>query len=232
MMRTIGLIGGMSWESSREYYGIINRAVRQRCGGLHSAPLVMWSLDFAPVEELQRANRWNEAARVLQAAARSLTAAGAECLLICTNTMHKVADAVAEVVDIPLLHIADATAAAVRFRGLRRVGLLGTRFTMEEEFYRARLGRQGDLEVMIPEPEERRLIDEIIFKELCLGRVEAHSRRRYRQIIAKLVERGAEGILLGCTEIGLLIKADDARVPLFDSTRIHALAAVDWALAG
>jgi aspartate racemase len=231
-MRTIGLIGGMSWESSAEYYRLINEAVKQRLGGLHSARSVLLTVDFAEIEAMQQAGRWDDAGVVLAEAARSLERAGADCLVLCTNTMHKVADRITTAVSLPFIHIGDATAAAIRERGLRRVGLLGTRFTMEEAFYRGRLADRHGLEVLVPEAAERALVNRVIYEELCLGVVREESRAQYRAIMGRLVEQGAEGIILGCTEITLLVSEADSTVPLFDTTRLHALAAVEFALAG
>jgi aspartate racemase len=231
MMRTIGLIGGMSWESSAEYYRLINEAVKARLGGLHSARSVMLTVDFAEIEAMQTTGRWDEASIVLAEAARSLERAGADCLILCTNTMHKVADALSGAVGIPLIHIADATAAAIRGRGLRRVGLLGTRFTMEEAFYRGRLAAQHGLEVRVPEADDRAMVNRVIYEELCLGVTRAESRAQYREVIGRLVAQCAEGVILGCTEITLLVSQADSAVPLFDTTRLHALAAVEFALA-
>jgi aspartate racemase len=228
-MRTIGLLGGMSWESTAEYYRRVNELTRERLGGLHSARCVLYSLDFAEIEQLQVEGRWEEAAEVLAEAAKALETAGADLLLICTNTMHKVADHVDVSVRIPLLHLADATAEAVRATGLHRVGLLGTAFTMEQDFYRGRLERHG-LEVMIPDAEARRRIHRVIYEELCLGVVREESRDAYRAVIRDLVEAGAEGVVLGCTEIELLIGPEDSPVPLFATTRLHAEAAVRLAL--
>ncbi|MFB7123422.1 aspartate/glutamate racemase family protein [Kitasatospora sp. NPDC056273] len=230
-MKTIGLIGGMSWESTAEYYRLLNRLTRERLGGLHSARLVLYSVDFAQIERLQTAGRWEEAGEVLADAARSLEAAGADLLLICTNTMHKVADQVAAAVSVPLLHLADTTAAAVRAAGLRRVGLLGTAFTMEQDFYRGRLAA-GGLDVQVPQADSRALIHRVIYEELCVGLVREESRAAYRQVIGELVAGGAEGIVLGCTEIELLVRPEDSPVPVFPTTRLHAEAAVDAALAG
>lgn len=229
-MKTIGLIGGMSWESTVSYYQFINEAIKERLGGLHSARCVLYSVDFAEIEMLQRAGRWVEATEFLLAAARSVEAAGADFVLVCTNTMHKVADALQAGLRIPLVHIADATAAHVRRAGLRRVGLLGTRFTMEEEFYRGRLAQPFGLEVLIPEAPEREVVHRVIYDELCVGCLRPESRFRLQAVMAQLVQRGAEGIILGCTELGLLIGEKDGPVPLFDTTRIHALAAVEQAL--
>ena len=229
MMR-IGLIGGMSWESSAEYYRLLNELVRERLGGLHSAECLMLSVDFAEVEQLQVTGRWDEAGAMLAAAARDLEAGGAELLLLCTNTMHKVADAVAAAVSVPVLHIADATAEAVRAAGVREVGLLGTAFTMEQPFYRDRLGGHG-LSVWVPPAEDRALVHRVIYEELCVGVVRDESRAAYQEVIGRLVERGAEGIVLGCTEIGLLVSQEHSPVPVFPTTRLHARAAVQVALS-
>jgi len=229
-MKTIGMIGGMSWESSVEYYRIVNEAVKERLGGLHSAKIAMYSVDFAEIEVLQREGRWDEATQAMIAAARQVEAGGADFLLICTNTMHKMADEVQASLRIPLLHIADAAAGAVKAQGLRRVGLLGTRFTMEGDFYRGRLAEKHGLEVLIPSLADREIVHRVIYDELVVGRIEAASQAEYLRIIAALVKDGAEGIILGCTEIGLLVQQADSHVPLFDTTRIHALAAVDLAL--
>ena len=229
-MKTIGLIGGMSWESTASYYRLINQAVKERLGGLHSASLLLHSVDFAGIEQLQRAGDWDAAGAQLAQAARGLEAAGAGALLICANTMHIVAPAIASAVQIPLLHVVDATAAAVRQAGVRRVGLLGTRFTMEQPFYVERLQQQG-LDVLLPDADGRALVHRVIYEELCQGRLLAGSRDDYRRVMAALVAQGAEGIVLGCTEIALLVDASDAAVPLFDTTELHAQAAVNWALA-
>lgn len=230
MMKTIGLIGGMSWESTAEYYRLINEGIKARLGGLHSAKLLLDSVDFAEVEEMQRADRWTEAGAVLAGSARRLEQAGANLLLICTNTMHKVAPAVTAAVSIPLLHIADPTGAAIRAAGMKRIGLLGTAFTMEEPFYRERLAERFGLETLVPDAADRRLIHRVIFDELCLGSIREESRAAFRQVIARLAEQGAEAIILGCTEIGLLVRAADSPVPLYDTTRLHAEAAVAAAL--
>lgn len=230
-MKTLGLIGGMSWESTVPYYRIVNERVRERLGGLHSAKLVLHSVDFAAIETLQRADDWATAGAILADAARGLRAAGAEAIVLCTNTMHLVAPAIEAAVDVPLLHIADATAARIRAAGLDTVALLGTRFTMERDFYRARIEAAG-IAVLIPDAADRETVHRVIYDELCLGRIRDESRAAYRAIIAGLVARGAQGAILGCTEIGLLIGEGDAPVPLFDTTRIHAEAAADWALAG
>ncbi|MGW6916868.1 aspartate/glutamate racemase family protein [Kitasatospora sp. NPDC054939] len=229
-MRTLGLIGGMSWESTAEYYRMLNRLTRQRLGGLHSARLVLYSVDFADIERLQTEGRWTEAGAVLADAARSLEAAGAELLLICTNTMHKVADQVEAAVSVPLLHLADTTAEAVRAAGLRRVGLLGTAFTMEQDFYRGRLAA-GGVDVLVPDAAGRALVHRVIYEELCQGVVREESRAAYRTVIEELAAAGAEGIVLGCTEIELLVGTEDSPVPLFPTARLHAEAAVSAALA-
>lgn len=220
----------MSWESTATYYRLINEGVRERLGGLHSAELVLYSVDFEPVEQLQVRGDWDEAGRVLARAAQGVEAAGGEVLVLCTNTMHKVAEAIEAAVDIPFLHIADATAAALKLAGHRRVGLLGTAFTMEQEFYRGRLQDQHGLEVLIPGDDDRRIVHDVIYDELCLGRVVEPSRREYGRIIDALQREGAEAVVLGCTEISLLVGEGDSPIPLFDTTAIHAAAAVDAAL--
>ncbi|MFH8446095.1 aspartate/glutamate racemase family protein [Streptomyces sp. NPDC018026] len=230
-MKTIGLIGGMSWESTAEYYRLLNEFTRDRLGGLHSARCVIYSVDFAEIEQLQVQGRWTEAGEVLAGAAQSLEAAGADLVLICTNTMHKVADVVAAAVSVPLLHLADATAKAVRASGLRRVGLLGTAFTMEQDFYRGRLEVAG-LDVRVPNAEGRGLVHRVIYEELCVGIVRDDSRVAYQKVIDELVAEGAEGVILGCTEIELLIRPEDSPVPIFPTARLHAEAAVAQALRG
>ena len=229
-MKTIGLIGGMSWESSIEYYRIINEATRAALGGLHSAKSIMYSVEFAEIEALQHAGRWDEAARILVAAAQSLEKGGADFVLICTNTMHKLYEDVQQQIEIPMLHIADATAQVIKAGGLGRVGLLGTRFTMEEDFYKGRLIEKYSLAVMVPPAAEMQAVHRIIYDELCAGKIMAASRQTYIEIINRLVGAGAEGVILGCTEIGLLVRQEDCSVPLFDTTAIHAKAAVKWAL--
>ncbi|MFJ6604872.1 aspartate/glutamate racemase family protein [Streptomyces lydicus] len=229
-MRTIGLLGGMSWESTAEYYRLLNELTRERLGGLHSARCVLYSVDFAEIERLQAEGRWEQAAEVLAEAARALESAGVDMLLLCTNTMHKVADEVAAAVSVPLLHLADTTAEAVRARGLRRVGLLGTAFTMEQDFYRGRLERHG-LTVLVPDAAARSTVHRVIYEELCLGVVREESRAAYRAVIDELVAAGAEGIVLGCTEIELLIGPEHSPVPVFPTTRLHAEAAVTRALS-
>lgn len=231
-MRTIGLIGGMSWESTAEYYKIINEAVRDRLGALHSARCLLYSVDFAEIEEMQQKGDWTAAGQVLAKAGQSLERGGADCLVLCTNTMHKVAADIQGSVQIPLLHIADATAERVQALNVRRVGLLGTRFTMEQDFYRGRLEQRYGLDVLVPGPQERALVHRVIYDELCLGQIRPASRAAYREIIERLAEEGAEGIILGCTEIGMLVAPGDSPLPLFDTTRIHAEAAVDFSLAG
>ncbi|HVO18462.1 MAG TPA: aspartate/glutamate racemase family protein [Anaeromyxobacter sp.] len=230
-MKTIGLIGGMSWESTAHYYRLLNEEVRSRLGGLHSARCLLASLDFAEIEPLQRADRWEEAGAILNRAARGLERAGAELLLICANTMHKVADQAMAGVGVPLVHIADVTADRVRAAGLHRVALLGTRYTMEQGFYRGRLEERHGLEVLVPGPEDRREVDRIIFEELVLGRLEPRSRARLASVADALAGAGAQGVIAGCTEITMLVGERDVSVPLFDTTAIHALAAVDRALA-
>jgi len=228
--KVIGLIGGMSWESSSEYYRIINQAVREKLGGLRSARCLMWSFDFGEIEALQHAGRWDDATALMIDAAQRLERGGADFFLICTNTMHRMADQVQAAVGIPLLHIADPTAERIKARGIRRVGLLGTAFTMEQDFYKGRLQSRFGLDVLVPETEDRATVHRIIYEELVQGRVEPESRDAYRQVIARLIERGAEAVILGCTEIMLLVKAEDSAVPLFDTTGIHAQAAVERAL--
>ena len=228
-LRRIGLLGGMSWESSIEYERIINTRVRRRRGGNHSADLILRSYDFAVIEQLQTEDRWDEAGRILAADARTLEAAGAGLIVLCTNTMHRVADAIEAAIDVPFLHLADTTAAAISAAGLQRVGLLGTRYTMEQDFYRARLESHG-LEVQVPEPTDRDLVHEVIFSELVRGVIRPESQRAYLDVIDRLVAAGAEGIIAGCTEIELLVAADNLAVPYFPTTELHATAAADWAL--
>jgi aspartate racemase len=230
-MKTIGMIGGMSWESSIEYYRIINEAVRTELGGLHSAKSIMYSVEFAEIEALQHQDRWDDAARILISAARSIEAGGADFVIICTNTMHKLYKNVQDSIKIPMLHIADATADAIQAEGISKIALLGTRFTMEEDFYKGRLVENYGLEVIIAAPEDMDIVHHIIYDELCAGIIKPDSKQSYANIIARLVETGAEGIILGCTEIGLLVKQADSPVPLFDTTEIHAKAAVKYALA-
>ena len=229
-MKTIGLIGGMSWESSLEYYRILNETTKATLGGLHSAPCILYSVDFAEIEKLQHQNRWDEAARRMIAAGQSLERAGADFLVLCTNTMHKLADQIQANVCIPLLHIADATAQKVQAARLRSIGLLGTRFTMEHEFYKGRLVDRYGLNVLLPDASDRETVHRIIYDELVLGTVRQESREQYIGIMEKLVRSGAQGIILGCTEIELLVREGDSPVPLFPTTRIHAIAAVEYAL--
>jgi len=229
-MKTIGLIGGMSWESSAHYYRIINQRTRELLGGLHSARSLMLSVDFSTIEQMQTGGLWGDAGRELAAAAHALQRGGADCIVLCTNTMHKVASQVASAVDIPLLHIAQPTARAICERGFKRVGLLGTRFTMEQDFYAGNLRCFGDLDVLVPDVAGRELVHRVIYEELCVGHVLDASRDAYLRVIDDLVTRGAEGVVLGCTEIMLLIGPNDAHVPLFDTTTLHAEAAVDFAL--
>jgi len=229
-MKTIGLIGGMSWESSLVYYRLINEDVKARLGGLHSAKCLMYSVDFAEIEPLQHGGRWNEATERMIEVARHVEDGGADFLLLCTNTMHKTADEIDRHVQIPLLHIADCTAEAVKRQGINKVGLLGTKFTMEDDFYRGHLIEKHGLAVIIPKEEERQTIHRVIYDELCRGEIKKRSEEQYRSVIENLIGRGADGIILGCTEIGLLVGNEDSEVPLFDTTRIHAEAAVEYAL--
>jgi aspartate racemase len=229
-MRRIGLLGGMSWESSAEYYRLLNEETRARLGGLHSADCILRSVDFAEIEEMQEAGAWTDAGRRLAVEAATLTRAGAELLLLCTNTMHKVADAITSAVDTPLLHIADATAEAIKSADLARIGLLGTAYTMEQDFYVGRLRDRHALDVLVPGAEDRQRVHKVIYDELCLGITDENSRRFFVDVMAELVERGAEGVVLGCTEIGLLVGSEDTTVPVFDTTRLHARRAVELAL--
>jgi aspartate racemase len=230
-VKTIGLIGGMSWESSSTYYQVINTATRGALGGLHSAKSIMYSVDFAELEALQAQGHWDAAADLLIDAAQKVAKGGADFILICTNTMHKLADAVQREIPLPLLHIADATADKIKAAGLQTVALLGTRFTMEEDFYKGRLTQTHGLKVLIPDTDDRQCVHDVIYEELCAGRIEKDSKRRYLDIITRLQAQGAQGIILGCTEIGLLVQQADSEVPLFDTARIHAEAAVAYALA-
>ena len=231
-MKTIGLLGGMSWQSSLHYYRLVNEGTQRRLGGLHSARCLLHSIDFAPLERLQHEGRWDEAADLLTSAAQSLERGGAELLVLCTNTMHKVADAIEARLRIPFLHIADPTAEAVARAGLRRVGLLGTRFTMEESFYKGRLEERHGLEVVVPSLDDRVEVHRVIYDELCHGRVDAGSRATFEAICARLVADGAQGIILGCTEIMMLLEPAGGDVPRFDTTTLHAAAAVEAASAG
>jgi aspartate racemase len=229
-VKTIGLIGGMSWESSIEYYRIINEVVHKKLGGLHSAISIMYSLDFAEIETLQHQGRWEEATQLMVEAARHVENGGADFVVICTNTMHRMANEVQEQIGIPLLHIADATAEKIKAQGLGKVGLLGTRFTMEEDFYRGRLIERHGLQVIIPGEKEREIVHRVIYDELVVGDIRPSSKAQYIEIIGGLVAGGAEGIILGCTEIGLLVGQEDIEVPVFDTTLIHATAAAEYAL--
>lgn len=230
-MKTIGLIGGMSWESSLEYYRIVNEVVKERLGGLHSAKCILYSVEFAEIEALQHAGRWDEAAQKMVEAGQSLERAGADFLVLCTNTMHKLADQLQAGVSIPLLHIADAAAGAVKAAGLTQIGLLGTRFTMEEEFYKGRLADNHGLKVLVPSSEDREFIHKVIYEELCLGVIKPESRLAFTAVIERLAAAGAEGVILGCTEIENLVRQEDSRLPVFPTTRIHAATAVDFALS-
>ena len=229
-MKTLGLIGGMSWESTVPYYRMINEHVKQQLGGLHSAKLFLYSVDFYEIEKLQMAGDWQQAGEILGNAARSLARAGAQVIVVCTNTMHKVAGDIERIGGLPLLHIADATAEKIKGQGLRKIGLLGTRFTMEQDFYRGRLQEKHQIDVVTPDEADRAIVHRIIYDELCLGIIKEDSREEYRRIIGKLEQQGVEGIILGCTEITLLVGAEDARVAVFDTTAIHALAAAEFAL--
>ena len=230
-MKTIGLVGGMSWESSIEYYRIINEEARRRLGGLHSAQSLMYSVDFEEIEKLQHAGDWETLTRLMVEAAQYLENGGADFVVLCTNTMHKTAVSIQENINIPFLHIADATAEQIKQSKIQKIGLLGTKFTMEHDFYKGRLVDNFGLDVLIPNDEGRQTVHDVIYQELCLGQIHDNSRLAYRQIMADLVEQGAEGIILGCTEITLLVNQEDSSVPLFDTTRIHAETAVSWALA-
>ncbi|SFN07391.1 aspartate/glutamate racemase family protein [Marinobacter pelagius] len=229
-MKTIGLLGGMSWESTQTYYRLLNEGVKARLGGLHSAKLILYSVDFAEIEALQHQGNWAETARILSQAARALEQAGADFLVIGTNTMHKVAPEIEQAIGIPLLHIADATAGVLKRDGVSSVGLLGTRFTMEQDFYRARLEQSG-IGVIVPNESERELIHRVIYEELCQGAINQESKQAYLEIVASLADRGAEAVILGCTEIGLLIQQEDTPVALYDTTEIHAAQAIEKALA-
>lgn len=230
-MKTIGLIGGMSWESSLEYYRILNEITKARLGGLHSAKCILYSVDFAEIEALQHQDRWEAAAQLMIAAGQSLERAGADFIVLCTNTMHKLADEIQANTRIPFLHIADATAQKINASGLKNIGLLGTRFTMEHDFYKGRLIDKHGLNVITPESNDRETVHRVIYDELCLGIVKQESKEQYIRIMEKLVRAGAEGIILGCTEIELLVHDEDSQVPLFPTTKIHAIAAVEYALS-
>ncbi len=230
-MKVIGLIGGLSWESSAEYYRLINELVREKLGGLHSTECVMYSFDFEEIEALQSAGKWAEATQRMIQAAQRVERGGADFVLICSNTMHKMADEVQRSINIPLLHIADATAEQILKCNMKRIGLLGTRFTMDEDFYKGRLTDKYSLDVIVPEADARRIVNSVIYDELCRGEINPRSKQQYVEIMRDLVAKGAEGIILGCTEITLLVNQQDSSVPLFDTTAIHAQVAVEYALA-
>ncbi|GIU29698.1 aspartate/glutamate racemase family protein [Shewanella sp. MBTL60-007] len=229
-MKTIGMLGGMSWESTASYYQAVNEGVKARLGGLHSAKVCLYSVDFAEIEKLQHAGKWQETAEILSDAARNVAAGGADFLLICTNTMHKVADEIQAQLSIPILHIADATAAKLVANGVTRVGLLGTRFTMEQDFYKSRLQNQFNIEVIVPNEAERKLVHHVIYEELCRGVINPDSKQEYLDIVNGLHAQGAEAVILGCTEIALLVGQQDTQVPLYDTTAIHCEYAVEMAL--
>lgn len=229
-MKMIGLIGGMSWESTVVYYQLLNRLARQRLGGLHSARLLLWSFDFAEIEAHQAAGDWEAATNCMLDAARSLEKGGAECIVICTNTMHKMAGEVQDAVNIPLIHIADATATAIKAAGVQRPLLLGTRFTMEQDFYKGHLKNQHGISVLVPDDAERTSVHDIIYQELCQGEIKPASKQRYLDIVSNAADAGADGVIFGCTEVGLLIAATDLDLPAFDTTELHAIAALDFAL--
>ncbi|MCI0711973.1 MAG: aspartate/glutamate racemase family protein [Chloroflexi bacterium] len=230
-MKIIGLLGGMSWQSTIEYYRLINDAVKARLGGFHSAKIVLYSVDFSPLEAMMRADNWTDAAQLLGQAALRVQAGGADCLLLCTNTFHIVAQEIQECLSIPMIHIADATAEKIKTSAMHKVGLLGTNSTMEGDFYKGRVVHQHNLEVYIPSPSDRDIVHQVIFDELVKGKINPDSRREYQRIIETLADQGAEAVILGCTEISLLIKPADSPLPTFDTTELHALAAVDFALA-
>lgn len=228
-MKTIGLIGGMSWESSIEYYRMINEQVRIQLGGLHSAKCLMYSVNFEEIERYQSEGNWKKAGETLGEVALSLEKGGADFIVICSNTMHMVLDYIEERIRIPVLHIADATANQIHEHGIRTVGLLGTKYTMEQNFYKQRLESNG-IKVLIPNEQDREIVNKVIYEELCLGNIQSDSKAHYKEVIERLIQDGAEGIILGCTEIGLLIKPEDSNVPLFDTTLIHASEAVHKSL--
>ena len=230
-MKTIGLLGGMSWESTLGYYKAINEGINKELGGLHSAKIAMYSVDFEPIEQLQHAGDWNGTAKILSVAAQSIQAAGADFLLICTNTMHKVAKEIGESIRIPILHIADATAEILVNQGVKKVGLLGTAFTMEQEFYKGRLLSQYNLEVLVPNEKDRQIIHKVIYQELCLGKKTAHSKAEYLRVIDGLAAQGVEVVILGCTEIGMLVNQSDTDVKLMDTIAVHAQQAVRYAIS-
>ena len=228
-MKTIGLIGGMSWESTSEYYRIINEEIKERLGGLHSAKCLINSVDFEEIERCQSSGDWDGAGEILGNAAYSLQKGGADFIIICTNTMHKVVEKIKEKIDIPVLHIADATAKEIKRKDIQKVGLLGTKYTMEQDFYKSRI-EEHDIKVIVPSGINREKLNELIYTELCLGKIVVQSREYYKRVIEELVQEGAQGIILGCTEIGLLIKQENVSVPIFDTTHIHAIEAVKVAL--
>lgn len=230
-MKTVGLLGGMSWESTLQYYRLLNQGINKKMGGLHSAKIAMVSVDFQPLEILMQQGEWTELGERLAGAAQKIEKAGADFLLICTNTMHKVAGIVSEAVDIPLLHIADATAERIKAENIQTVGLLGTRFTMEEEFYRGRLLEKHGLTLVIPSPKDRKIVHDVIFEELCQGTIRTESRKDYLRIIDTMHQQGAEAVIEGCTEIGMLVNQDHTTIPLFDTTTLHVEQAVRFALA-
>ncbi|KUF32265.1 aspartate/glutamate racemase family protein [Bacillus cereus] len=228
-MKTIGLIGGMSWESTSEYYRIINEEIKERLGGLHSAKCLINSVDFEEIERCQSSGDWDGAGEILGNAAYSLQKGGADFIIICTNTMHKVVGKIKAKIDIPVLHIADATAKEIKRKDIQKVGLLGTKYTMEQDFYKSRI-EEHDIKVIVPSEKNRKEINKVIYTELCLGKIVSQSREYYKRVIEELVQKGAQGIILGCTEIGLLIKQENVSVPIFDTTHIHAIEAVKVAL--
>jgi aspartate racemase len=230
-MKTIGMLGGMSWESTMSYYKIINEEVKSQLGGLHSAKICLYSVDFDEIEKLQHKNKWNKTAQILTNAAKAIEAGGADFLIICTNTMHKVTQEIAAQLSIPIFHIADATAAKLVNDGITKVGLIGTRFTMEQEFYKSRLTDKFAINVIVPDSDEQAIIHDVIYKQLCRGIIDEKSRNQYLRIIDNLYAQGAEAVILGCTEIALLIKQEDTKVPLYDTTEIHALQAVQLAIS-
>jgi len=229
-MKTIGLIGGMSWESSLEYYRVLNETVKERLGGLHSAKCIMFSFDFEKIEKLQSEDKWDDLSGLVEEATQSLNRAGVDCIVICSNTMHKTVEYIEGKVDIPILHIADAAAEGIIKNGIKKVGLLGTKFTMEMDFYKGRLKEKYDIDVVIPNEEDREIINHVIFNELCLGILKQSSKRKFIEIISDLISKGAEGIVLGCTEIPLLIKQEEVEVPVFDTMTLHSIYAVDFSL--
>ncbi len=230
-MKTIGLLGGMSWESTAGYYRAINEGIKDTLGGLHSAKIALYSVDFEPIEKLQHSGDWHGTAEILSQAAQKVELAGADFLLICTNTMHKVAPQIAQAINIPLLHIADATAEVLVKKGIKTVGLLGTAFTMEQDFYKGRLKEHYGLNVLTPDDADRKIVHDVIYQELCLGKSTAASKAEYLRIIASLAASGAEAVILGCTEIGMLVAQTDTEIPLLDTTYIHAQKAIEWALS-